>query len=124
MNKIMEDLLKNFSENTTELLNFMNKIDEMGIENLTREERNQFLKQLEIIEDITGKADTISQKTKRDGVPELESEQSQKIELKSELKKEAVKKPRISNLMKPSPTLNMSNSINNAEKEKKEREKR
>lgn len=124
MNKIMEDLLKNFSENTTELLNFMNKIDEMGIENLTREERNQFLKQLEIIEDITGKADTISQKTKRDGVPELESEQSQKIELKSELKKEAVKKPRISNLMKPSPTLNMSNSINNSEKEKKEREKR
>lgn len=124
MNKRMEELLKDFSENTKELLEFMNKLDEIGIDSLTKDERNQFLKQLEIIEDITGKADSISQKTKRDGVPELESEQSKKIELKIEAKKEVVKKPRISNLMKPSPTLNMGNSINNAEKEKKERDKK
>lgn len=116
MNNQMELLLKKFSSNTEELLEFILNIEKIGIENLTKVEREQFLKQLEIIEDITGKADTLSNKTKRDGVPELEK--NQKTELKLDNKQK--QKSRISNLMKPSPMHTMTNSEN--EKSKKERD--
>lgn len=122
MNKKMESMLEKFSSNTEELLGFITEMEKNGIEKLTNVERSQLLKQLEIIEDITGKAETLSQKTKRDGVPELEKDQ--KSELKLDVKNKQDKKSRISNLMKPSPKMSMQNTQSENEKNKKEREKK
>ena len=108
----MEEMLKKFSSNTNELLKFLEQLDNVDIEKLSQKDKDTLIEQLESIENITGKAESLSLKTKRDGVPEIEKSY---VAPKEEIKEE-IKKQKKSNLMKPS--FNPNSSITHPTKEK------
>ncbi len=101
MNKNMEEILKNFSLKTSELIKTLDQLKDIDINSLNKKELDKFLEQLENIEILTGKAESLALKTKRDGVPEIINNRPEE---KLENKKENKQKSR--SLMKP--TLNQS----------------
>jgi hypothetical protein len=104
----MEEMLKKFSSNTNELLKFLEKLDDVDIEKLSKKDKEILLEQLESIENITGKAESLSLKTKREGVPEIgKNPVAPKEELKIQKRH---------NLAKP--TFNPNSSLTNPTKEK------
>lgn len=115
----MEDILQKFSSNTTELLKYLDNMEKSDLTKLNKKDRDILISELERIEEVTGKADSLSAKTKREGVPEMQKDLQNKLENEFKPKPAETPKPKRSNLMKPK--LSNSLDINNSKKEKEKK---
>jgi hypothetical protein len=99
-NTQIEQVLQRMSNFTASLNADLEAIANTDFKNFSKKDRSDFLKEIEHFELLTSKAEAISQKTSRDGVPEIVANQ-QDNKLDNKLENKAAPKKRASNLMKP-----------------------
>lgn len=115
-NTQIEEVLQRMSNFTASLTADLEEFSNIDFKSLSKKERSDFLKDIEQFELLTSKAEAISQKTAREGVPEIVANQ-QENKLEQKLENKAAPKKRASNLMKPS--LNNSPATHQNRKDKK-----
>lgn len=105
----LETIIQRMSTFTIDLEEILKDISETDFQSLSKGDRSDILKDIENIEILTSKAEALSRKTSREGVPELMANQATK-KLDNELENKSENKPapkkRIPNLMKPAPNNN------------------
>lgn len=118
-NTQIEQVLERMSNFTAALSADLEEFSNIDFKSLSKKERSEFLKEIEHFEILTSKAEAISQKTSRDGVPEIvANQQDNKLDNKVENKAENKASPKKrSNLMKPS--LSNTPSTHQNKKDKK-----
>lgn len=99
----IEQVLQRMSNFTASLNADLEDIANTDFKSFSKKDRAEFLKEIEQFELLTSKAEALSQKTSREGVPEIVANQ-QENKLDNKLENKAAPKKRSSNLMKPSLT--------------------
>lgn len=113
----IEQVLQRMSDFTASLNADLEDIANTDFKSLSKKDRSDFLKDIEHFELLTSKAEAISQKTSREGVPEIVANKKDN-KLDNKLENKAAPKKRSSNLMKPGLTHTPS-TTNPTKKDKK-----
>jgi hypothetical protein len=111
----IEQVLQRMSNFTASLNADLESFSNTDFKSLSVKERNDFLREIEHFEILTSKAEAISQKTSREGVPEIIANKEENT-LDNKLENQAAPKKRASNLMKPGLTNTPSNNSNKKDK--------
>jgi len=107
----IEQVLQRMSNFTAALNADLEDIANTDFKSFSKQERADFLKEIEQFELLTSKAEALSQKTSREGVPEIVANQ-QENKLDNKLENKAAPKKRAVNLMKPGLTNSPSTNPN------------
>lgn len=116
-NTQIEQVLQRMTNFTASLNAELEDITNTDFKNFSKKEREDFLKDIEHFELLTSKAEALSQKTSREGVPELVANKKDN-KLDNNLENKAAPKKRSSNLMKPGLT-NTPSTTNPNKKDRK-----